>query len=132
MAAPKGNKFALGNNGGRPRKYKTPEEMEAVIIEYFQACADSEEWPLVTGLALFLGFSGRKSLYEYRDKHKEFSTLIKRALTSVEFAYESRLSSTTPSGAIFALKNMGWIDKQELEHGGTAGKPLEWIIKRDR
>ena len=132
MGAPKGNKFALGNNGGRPRKYETPEEMETVLTEYFQECTDNDEWPLVTGLTLYLGFAGRKSLYEYINKYKEFSNLLKRALTTVELAYESKLSTTTPTGAIFALKNMGWRDKQELEHSGNVKVDLLELMEATR
>ena len=35
MGAPKGSKNALGNKGGRPLKYKTPEELETAIDKYF-------------------------------------------------------------------------------------------------
>jgi len=120
MAAPIGNLFALGNNGGRPRKYKTVEEMAIKIAEYFNSFTPSEEpvlgtRPTVTGLALFLGFADRKSLYEYRDNYDEFRSLIKKALTLVEMEYEEMLASKAATGAIFALKNMDWKDKSEQD-----------------
>ena len=34
MAAAKGNKYALGNSGGRPPKYNSPEELEDKCIKY--------------------------------------------------------------------------------------------------
>ena len=115
MAAPKGNKNAVGNiGGGRPYKYETPEEMEISINEYFTKCQEAKSYPSVTGLALALGFADRKSIYEYRDNRIEFNKLIKKALTFVEMHYELRLNTTSPTGAIFALKNMGWIDR--LDH----------------
>lgn len=126
MAAPKGNKFAVGNNGGRPRMYKSVSEMMKVIDEYFEYCSpktDTDtgilqmEYPSVTGLALYLGFAAREGLYEYRDR-QEFSYLIKRALLKVEMHYETTLNYKNATGAIFALKNMGWSDKQETEHSG--------------
>ena len=43
MAAPVGNKYALGNNGGRPRIYNTPEELEKKIQDYFNHCDQEEE-----------------------------------------------------------------------------------------
>lgn len=36
MAAPKGNLYGLGNNGGRPREFPTPEDMEKKVNEYFE------------------------------------------------------------------------------------------------
>ena len=124
MAAPKGNMFALGNNGGRPRKYKTSEEMEKRIIEYFSDKgtiynSDGESIgynpPTVNGLALFLGFCDRHSLYEYQEK-EEFTTIIKRARACIEGHYEFSLNGKNATGAIFALKNMGWADRQEITH----------------
>lgn len=113
MAAPFGNKFALGNNGGRPRKYATPQELEERISEYFETVSpESGNYPTVTGLALFLGFSSRDGLYEYRDNNM-FSDVMKRALMVVESHYENRLNSGAPTGAIFALKNMNWKDTVE-------------------
>lgn len=33
----------------------------------------------------------------------------------VEMAYEHKLSTSNVTGAIFALKNMGWKDKSEMD-----------------
>ena len=72
------------------------------------------EPPTITGLALFLGFENRQSLYDYREK-EEFSGVIKRAMTLVEQGYEFKLHGDKPTGAIFALKNMGWKDRTETD-----------------
>lgn len=37
MPAPKGNKFALGNNGGRPPKYDNKEDIDKAIKYYFDS-----------------------------------------------------------------------------------------------
>lgn len=75
------------NKGGRPPKYKTPEELEAKCNEYFAEC-DKEEYfynedgtvmlykgmPVIkkkatpytiSGLALYLGFSNRSSIENF-------------------------------------------------------------------
>jgi hypothetical protein len=109
MAAPKHNLFALGNNGGRPRKYETPEEMELKINEYFNWCIDNKMEIAVNGLVLYLGFSHKSSLYEYQE-NEEFTDLIKKARTAVEMSYELDLRTFKFGGAVFALKNMGWTD----------------------
>lgn len=133
MAAPIGNKYAEGNNGGRPPVYETPEALISRINEYFnwiggeyheedgpegekvKVCDRAPERPTVTGLALFLGFDSKQSLYDYKKK-EEFSYPIKRALSVVENAYENALMSQGATGAIFALKNMEWTDKQQYDH----------------
>ncbi len=109
MAAPKHNLFALGNNGGRPRKYETAEEMELKINEYFNWCIENKMEIAVNGLVLYLGFSHKSSLYEYQE-NEEFTDLIKKARTAVEMSYELDLRTFKFGGAVFALKNMGWTD----------------------
>ena len=150
MPAPKGNKYALGNNGGRPRKYETPEDMELKIVEYFESLEEEvifvkelevehhllknkrvtdkhnkligyHVWlrentnPSVCRMAAFLGFANRVSLYEYRDQREEFAFIIKRAIGLIESHYENNLNGGAAAGSIFALKNMGWIDRVEQD-----------------
>jgi len=99
--------------GGRPSVYTNPGDLEAAVQEYFAI----EGKKTVTGLAYHLGFESRQSLYDYEQKG-EFSYIIKRAKLQVEIMYEESLSGTTPTGSIFALKNMGWKDKTETEITG--------------
>lgn len=110
---------------GRPAKFDNAEEMQESIDSFFAnpptrtvvAGGESYEMPAVTitGLAIHLGFESRQSIYDYA-KDERFSYTIKRALMMVENAYEQNLQSPNCTGSIFALKNMGWKDKQELEH----------------
>ena len=106
MAKPK-------NKVGRPRHYNTPEDFDKKVLEYQTYCKEEKEPVTWTGLALFLGFSSRQSIDEYL-KYDGFSDSVKRAKTFVEWHYEMKLHSNTPSGSIFALKNFGWADKQDL------------------
>lgn len=116
---------------GRPPVYNTPEEMQAKIIEYFEGGHNtrqvivkigSNNIPItvpkitITDLVLFLGFADRSSFYDY-EKKEEFFHTIKRARTFIEREYEEQLDRN-PTGAIFALKNFGWSDKQTIEHEG--------------
>jgi len=138
MAAPKGNKFALGNTGGRPPHFETPKELQKAINRYFNKCKPTldEEGkvidlnpPTVSGLALFLGFESRQSLYDYQKRNKDFSYIIKRARLTIESHYEEGLNYMAPAGKIFALKNMGWSDKTEHELTGKDGHAIETVIK---
>ena len=114
MPAPKGNKNALGNNGGSPPYYDDPVKFQGACDKYFEDCEEKKVPATITGLALALGFCTRKSLLDYAEKI-EFVNIIKKARLRVECEYEKRLSGNSPSGSIFALKNMNWSDKQEID-----------------
>ena len=94
---------------GRPLKYKDSEELESAIEKYFLTDPDK---PTVTGLAHFLGFESRQSLYDYEER-PNFSYTIKRAVLFIEAKHESMLYTNSPTGSIFWLKNRGWKDKGE-------------------
>jgi len=125
MGAPIGNKFAAGlTNSGKPPIIKSPEELQKKITAYF---ANEEGKYTITGLCLSLGFESRQSFYDY-EKKKEYSYLVKRARMVIESYYEERLQCTTPAGSIFALKNMGWSDKSEIEHSGLPTPSLNVTV----
>lgn len=136
MPAPKGNKYALGNKGGRPPIFKTAEDIQKAIDKYFNKGVKKRkivigkalnsqvieiEVPTITGLCYYIGFESRQSFYRLEDK-EEFKYTIKRARLFIEREYEEQLSYGNTTGAIFALKNMGWFDRQELS--GVDGKDL--------
>ena len=122
------NRHEGSNPPGRPPIYKTPEELQAAIEEYFQGGYRTRQvmvqyknrhaWvdvPVITitGLVIFLGFSDRTSFYDY-EKQEMFSYIIKRARTFIEREYEEQLQLGNVTGAIFALKNFGWHDRTDL------------------
>lgn len=100
----------------RPLKYKTVEELEAAIKEYFDSRQLQVMPPTVAGLALWLGFEDRQSIYDYKDR-PAFSCTIKKAITAMEDYAEQRLlvGEGSSTGAIFWLKNHGWKDKTETD-----------------
>ena len=110
---------------GRPRHFDDPKEMERLIDAYFDNCPDKHimtlecgteiaiDRPTITGLALYLGFCDRHSMYAYEENEK-FSHTIKKARSRMALHYEKHLLSKHTSGAIFALKNFGWSDRQEI------------------
>lgn len=118
--------------GGRPPFFSDPDALKAKIDEYFiwvegeletttdQKGEKSEVWKrrprhvTITGLALFLGFESRQSIYDY-EQNGEFSYIIKNARLRVEESYEQNLHGNNCTGSIFALKNMGWKDKTEVD-----------------
>lgn len=117
-------------SAGRPPIFSNPEDLEKQVEEYFERCRikddglgsiiDYGDTVSITGLAFYLGFESRQSFYDYEQK-PEFSYTIKRARLRVEMFYEKALTSAKPTGAIFALKNFGWKDTQEIKHNIQRG-----------
>jgi hypothetical protein len=125
---------------GRPPMFETAEQMQEEIDEYIASCVPlylkddtgqimqdkygnpivlDYNVPTITGLCLAIGFESRQSFYDY-EKKPEFTYTIKRARLHIENIYEKKLIDPCikPTGPIFALKNMGWVDKQETELTG--------------
>src|SRR5436190_16546054 len=111
MPAPKGNKFAVGNNGGRPPIYDKPEDLIKACEDYFiyiqgefhegtvkekdektgkQVTRKVKVWDrypepaTITGLTIYIGFADRGTLDDY-EKKDEFSHIIKKARKIVEY-----------------------------------------------
>lgn len=106
--------------------FTNPEDFELAYNHYFAQCEADEKPYTITGLALALGFESRQSFYDY-EKNPEFSYIVRKARLKVEQGYELRLFSGQPTGAIFALKNMGWKDKQEISSEDGSGLLLRVV-----
>lgn len=98
-----------------PRKWKNPEELKELIDRYFET-TKLEEITL-TGLCLALD-TNKQTIANYQEK-EDFKHMIQMAKLRIENAYEQSLRKNGRSGDIFALKNFGWSDKQEVEHSGN-------------
>ena len=102
---------------GRPVKFTNAEDMQAAVDEYFNKCEEEGDIVTVSGLAYHLGMA-TETLRLYGQKDEFFAT-VKRAKQRVEIFLETRLYGTSPTGAIFNLKNnFGWKDKTTTEHEG--------------
>ena len=102
-------------NTGRPLKYKTAEELDKAIEQYYVDCQKQMRPYTMSGLAVALGID-RKTLLNYSKKDDFFPT-IKKARDMVEaFTEEMLLTGKNTAGIIFSLKNnFGWKDKVEQE-----------------
>ena len=109
--------------------FKTAEELQEKIDQYFKEEVGMEirndeknkkpviiqKPPTVSGLALYLGFANRASIYDY-EKNGKFTHTVKRAIGRVEeYAEKGLLSGTGGCGAIFWLKNHGWKDVNTID-----------------
>lgn len=142
----------MAHAGGRPKKFKNPEEMQVEIDKYFESCFTDK--PIIdkngdvvgvervqvrpytiTGLCIALD-TNRETLINYQsDPNNEqfFDTIMRAKMKCHNYAEELAMTSRNPTGVIFNLKNnYGWKDKQEVEvnvSGGLADE-LEQARKR--
>ncbi|TSJ40225.1 hypothetical protein FO440_10695 [Mucilaginibacter corticis] len=98
-------------------KFSSEKSLLKLIESYFGLMPDDQkikdekpEPPTVAGLALFLGFNSKEDFDSYELKGK-YAAEVKRARFRVMAYYESRLHYPAPTGAMFALKSMGWYEK---------------------
>ncbi len=109
--------------------YSNSDDLEKAIEDYFELIKTIRENPTITGLAYHLGFASRQSFYDY-EKNDIFAYTIKRARLKIESQYERRLFEQSPTGAIFALKNFGWVDRQEVKHEGIPDPSITVTIAK--
>ena len=143
MAAPRGNLFAVGNNGGRPPKYDTPEAIEIKIGEYLDY-EDSQKKPdayskmgkgiyTIEGCALFLGFAHVQSMYDYEKRTEEFSYVVNRFRLFLSHWNAQKLYwGGTFTGAQFWLRNHGgYSDESTVNQNQRLTKVEIEVVKSD-
>lgn len=108
---------------GRPLKFQSPEALQAQVDAYFAERLASDKPISITGLALALDTT-RETLCNYGERD-EFTDTVRRAKMFVEQFYEERLPFANATGPIFALKNFGWKDSQDMNLGGQKDNPVE-------
>lgn len=115
---------------GRPRKFKTPQELLDKAAEYIESLCDADghlTQPItISGMCNYIG-TYRQRLFEYENGSLEglkdgngddagFRDAIKRMKSICEeYAENHMFTARNPAGAIFALKNYGWKDTQTIE-----------------
>ena len=130
------------------KTFKSREELCTLVERYFkyiegeyriekQAAKKPDEEPVIqkitireaepatiAALVFHLGFNSREEFDALEEKGR-YSAILKRARLRVEAAYEKRLLQPSPSGAMFALKNLGWNEKADTEKAvGNIAKKL--------
>lgn len=106
----------------------TPTELENKVNEYFESGGSVREVIVgngankrvlslniytLTGMCLYCGFVDKMQLFML-ERNNAYAHTIKRARSKIEKIYEENLQTTGNSANIFALKNFGWVDKQEI------------------
>ena len=108
---------------GRPRAFKSVEEVEEKINAYFNYCEEKEKPYTMSGLAYYLEVS-RQTLVNYSNQDQFFDT-IKKARDRVQMQLEENALSNkaNPTFTIFNLKNnFDWKDK--IEHSSSEAENI--------
>lgn len=144
---PKKRLSPFNTHPGRPNAYDTPEQMQAMIEEYFESCWTTrekhffdedgnkviEQEPVrirpytISGLAAFLGIA-RCTLLEYQKDRPTFTATIVKAKAYIEGFAEEQLyvGKGSANGIMFSMKNnfKEWSDTTRKEVTGLNGEPL--------
>jgi len=118
------------NMVGKPMKFPNIKDLIDSIDAFFNGCDKTHKPYTITGLCLHLDTT-RQTLLSYEKcmdiewlkglddvaKGKYVDTIKKAKLRCENYAEMQLLDPTSkksPIGSIFALKNYGWADKQEI------------------
>lgn len=133
VVALQGNQNAVGNEGGRERRYQDHAEFDALVEAYFKDCDTNGKKPTLSGISLHLGFSDKETFGSYAAVSFEFARTINKARMRIEENRHQLLvaKDTFTPGIIFDLKNNhGWKDKSEVELTGNVAQLLAERRKR--
>lgn len=70
--------------------------------------------PTLSGLAFHLGFDSLQAFENY-EQNGRYASVLKRARLKIESEYEKQLHQQPSTGAIFALKSLGWLEKSNTK-----------------
>lgn len=118
----KGNLFSMYNNGGRPPRFETVEELAQKIADYLdwedeQKGKEGKGIYTLTGCALFLGFASKSSMDDQAKRSIEFSNTINRFKSFMVHWNEQKLYwGGTYMGSQFWLRNHGGYSDESTQH----------------
>lgn len=97
-------------------KFSDPQQLEDLIDEYIDDCTRRDVLPTVSGISLALGLQSRitsEDVMAYGVLNDALASLLKYAMLRISTAWEERLGAPKQAiGAIFWLKNHGWMDER--------------------
>jgi len=107
--------FPRKGEHGFPKKYESADLLMEKIEEYFNETHPKEQTR--AGLCVYLGITTRTfANWLSGTQGEEMKMAVEWAATRIEHKWELDLSTRpNPSGPIFALKQYGWRDNQDVE-----------------
>lgn len=158
MPAPKGHTFSIGNSG-KPKTFKSPDELQLYVDEYFKKEDDNpiKIWhsqldkktnkPVemliqrpyaIEGLALHLGLTRQTLLnYEKREGYEKFFDIIVCAKEKIRLSLiqNALVGGLKERFAEFVLTNNStYVNASKIDHGSSDGtmSPKSTIIVVDK
>lgn len=113
-----------------PLKVETPAKFDKAVEEYV-AHEEKEgrgDKLTISGALLWMGIYDQGTLAAYA-KRAGFAPSVKKLRAIIRACYEARMHSTQPTGAIFALKNMGWSDRISASLENPDGSPMKLTME---
>ena len=107
MAAPKGNQYALGNKGGRPKKWTPAKRKE--LLDKFYEYIEKSDIPIIAEFA-YQHWISDKTLYTFDEFVEPIKIAVTKKKAQLELGGLGNQINTTM--AIFSLKQLGWSDNQ--------------------
>lgn len=110
---------------GRPISVWTQEKLKKVAKE-MEEYTQETEIPILAEFAYTHGYI-REELYQ----HDELYYSIKNMMMKKESVLEKKglLNQVNSTMAVFSLKQLGWKDKQEVQHSGNAAEAVSTFFK---
>ena len=105
-------------------KYKTPKALEKKIEEYFENTP--ADLYTISGICLYLHIH-KDTFYEYA-KREAYKDIVNFARLRIENSYELDLRTKGRAADIFAMKNFGWTDKQEIDQTVSVDEQSSGVI----
>lgn len=101
------------------RKYNSPDELRAVVDEYFKRAVNANIFPDYAGMKIFIGLKDERTVKKYRDEDPEYDEIFEEAKLRRESFLVRRMTANNKlaQGCLNALK-------QEI-NGGYTDKPVE-------
>jgi DNA-binding XRE family transcriptional regulator len=102
---------------GRPLRFQSVEELDQVILGYFEKCEKTNKPLTLAGLANAIDVD-RKTLLNYSHNEEFFPSIKKAKSLCEQYAEEMLFQGRNVAGVIFNLKNnySDWKDKSEVDN----------------
>lgn len=129
-----GNLWWMYSDQGCAPEYKDPKKMSKLIGEYLTWEENTSKGKYtISGLALYLGFASRQSLYDYEKKTAAFSYMIKRYKLFLTHYHEQKIGwvGTFPGAKLWLTNYGGYTEESTVNQNVTEYK-TEWSKDADK
>ena len=103
------------------QSFSDPQTLMALADYHVEQCRAEERQITYSGMLKALGLNSRQALHKIANYSEEWSEAVDYARLLIAESYEKDLRGNNATGPIFALKQLGWSDRQEIDHTSSDG-----------